>query len=76
MVSSDTPAENVGDESREEQSNKKVDYYTHRRLLGQKKKQDELINDMTARLDAFEQKDLESNGQKDELINNLRNANC
>lgn len=67
-----TPEEDVRDVQEENTDNRSVNYLTHKRLLGQKKKQDDELSDLRNRVELFEQNNLESEGKKDELITSLR----
>lgn len=69
---SGTPNENVSDGSEENANQNSVNYLTHKRLLGQKKRQDEELDSLRTRVETFEQSQLEADGKKDELITSLR----
>lgn len=49
-----------------------VKYETFKKVLGEKKKRDEELTNLRARLESYEQEKLESEGKKDEVIASLR----
>jgi hypothetical protein len=49
-----------------------VAYDTYRKVLGEKKKRDEQLNEMADRLKSLEQKELEAKGEQQKLIEALR----
>jgi len=69
---SGSPNETVSDDQQENTSQNSVNYLTHKRLLGQKKRQDEELDALRSKVESFEHSQLESEGKKDELINALR----
>jgi len=62
------PVVKVGDQGDEQT----VSYVTHKKLLGEKKRQDERMTELETQLSELTNKRLESEGNKDELITKLR----
>lgn len=49
-----------------------VKYDSYKKVLGEKKRKDEQLTELTSKLEVFEQAKLESEGRKDEVIASLR----
>lgn len=69
---SDTPQEPVGDNQGEQKQEDVVRYSSFKRVLDEKKRMQREKEDAFNRIKEMEQKELESQGKKDELIESLR----
>jgi len=63
---------NISDVTGQSTNKNSVAYDTHKKLLGEKKKMQSQFTEMQDKLKSFEDRELETNGQKDELIASLR----
>ena len=72
QTASETVTENVNAETKSENI---PSYEWHRRVLGENKKYKSQLSDAQARLEAYEQKEMEAQGKHQDLINALRDEN-
>ena len=60
------------DANPEDEQKDKVSYDTYKKLLGEKKKRDAELSELSKKLKSFEEKELEQTGKHSELIDSLR----
>lgn len=75
QASGDSVAESSGSAELKQENSDTVSWTSHKKLLAEKKRRDEQLAELQSKLDAFEQKKMEGEGKKDDVIASLRKQN-